>query len=58
MQLPSAKILLKEYHDKVEVFDIPTVEGTEQLAWVMKRIISRLKGMFVEIGIDATCTSQ
>ena|SRR5882762_6297099 len=54
-QLPLAEILLKEYSDDVDVFEIPTAGGVEQLCWGMKRVSSRLKGMVVEIGIDATC---
>ena len=55
-QLPSAEILLKEYSDDIDVFDIPVADGVEQLCWGMKRVASWLKGMVVEIGIDATCT--
>jgi len=56
MQLPSAKLLLKAYSNDVDVFDTPTVEGVEQLAWGMKKIMERLHGKVAEIGIDATCT--
>jgi len=55
-QLPSAKILLKEYSDDVDVFDIQVAEGVEQLCWGMKKILSQMKRKVVEIGIDATCT--
>jgi hypothetical protein len=54
-QLPSAKILLKEYSNDVDIFDIPVAEGIEQLCWGMKKVASRLKGKVVEIGIDSTC---
>jgi hypothetical protein len=57
MQLPSATMLLKEYRHDVDVFDIPTAEGIEQLAWGMKKIVGQLRGKVAEIGIDATCTS-
>lgn len=54
-QLPSAEILLNEYSDDVDVFNIPVADGVEQLCWGMKKVASRLKGKVVEIGIDATC---
>lgn len=57
-QLPSAKILLKEYSEGVDLFNIPTVDGVEQLCWGMKKIMGSLKGKVVEIGIDATCAYQ
>lgn len=55
LQLPSAEILLKEYGDDVDVFDIPVEDGVQQLCWGMKKIAAKLKGKVVEIGIDATC---
>jgi hypothetical protein len=55
LQLPSAEILLREYSDKVNVFDLPKVDGMEQLAWGMKKVSDRLRGKVVEVGIDATC---
>ena len=55
MQLPSAEILLKDYSDDVDVFDIEKIEGVEQLCWGMKKIAQRLCGQIVEVGIDATC---
>ena len=54
-QLPSAEILLKEYSDDVDVFDITVADGVEQLCWGMKEVANRLKGKVVEIGVDATC---
>jgi len=55
LQLPSVTILLKENNEDVEVFDIPIVEGIEQLWWGMKKVALQLKGKVVEVGIDATC---
>lgn len=55
-QLPSARKLLAEYGDDVDIFepeDIP--DGVEMLAWGMKRIAKPLKGKVIEIGMDATC---
>jgi hypothetical protein len=51
LQLPSAEILLKEYGDNVDVFDIPVEDGVQQLCWGMKKIAAKLKGKVVEIGI-------
>jgi hypothetical protein len=56
LQLPSAKKLLAEYPEEVDVFDVGGIpEDVEILAWGMKRITTRLKGHVVEIGMDATC---
>ena len=44
MQLPSAELLLKEFPNEVEVFDIRRAEGVEQLAWGMKKILKEPKG--------------
>jgi hypothetical protein len=56
MQLPSAKILLDELGDNVDVLDPQPAEGVQQLAWAMKKVMEPLRGKVVEIGIDATCT--
>lgn len=56
IQLISAKKLLAEYGDAVDIFDLVGVlDGVEILAWGMKRIAETLRGKIVEIGIDATC---
>ncbi|KAF8996193.1 hypothetical protein BDQ17DRAFT_1330046 [Cyathus striatus] len=55
-QLPSAKKLLQEYGEEVDVFEPTGVpEGVEMLAWGMKKIAGDLKGKIIEIGIDVTC---
>ncbi len=54
-QLPSVRVLLGEFEDEVAVLDLPAMEGVEQIAWVMKKIVSPLHGKVVKIGIDATC---
>ena len=54
-QLPSVKALLSELKSDVAVLDMPEMEGVEQIAWVMKKIVLPLKGKIVEVGIDATC---
>ena len=58
-QITSIKTLLGEYHDDVAldvaVLELPKMEGIEQVAWVMKKIVLPLWGKIVEIGIDATC---
>lgn len=58
MQLISAKKLLEEYQDDVDTFDLPEIDGVEQLAWGMKKIIGALQGKIVEVAIDATCKFQ
>lgn len=55
LQLPSAKKLLQEFSDDVDVFEVNVAEGVEILCWGMKKTLARLKGKVVEIGIDATC---
>jgi hypothetical protein len=55
LQLPSAEILLREFGDDVDIFDIPVPDGVQQLCSGMKKIAAKLKGKVVEIGIDATC---
>jgi len=55
-QLISAKIVLSEHPDEVDVFDVVAEDGVEQLCWGQKRILASLKGKVVEIGMDATCT--
>ncbi|KAJ6563838.1 hypothetical protein B0H19DRAFT_1374489 [Mycena capillaripes] len=54
LQLPSAKILLKEFTDDVDVLDVHPADGVEQLCFAMKRILEPLRGKVVEIGLDAT----
>ena len=53
--LPSVKVLLGELQSDVALLDLPQMEGVEQVAWVMKRVVEPLRGKIVEIGIDATC---
>ena len=55
MQLPSARLLLEEFDDDVDVFKIDVAEGVQQLCWGMKKILLQLKGKVVEIRMDATC---
>ena len=55
MQLPFAKMLLEEFDDDVDVFEIDVAEGVQQLCWGMKKILAHLKGKVVKIGMDATC---
>jgi hypothetical protein len=55
MQLPLAELLLKEFPNEVEVFNIKRVKGIKQLAWGIKKILKGLKGWVVEIRVDATC---
>lgn len=56
-QLTSAKKLLEEYGDDVEVFETPGLpEGIVMLSWAMKKVLKELNGKVVEIVEDATCT--
>ena len=57
-QLPSVKQLLGELKDDIAVLGLPGIDGVEQVAWVMTKIVSQLQGKVVEIGIDATCKSS
>jgi hypothetical protein len=54
-QMESAKILLEEFFDEIDIFNIKVADGVQQICWGMKRIANRLKGKVLEIGIDATC---
>ena len=54
-QVASVKALLAEHQDNAAILDLPRMEGVEQVAWVMKKIVLPLRGKIVEIGIDATC---
>ena len=56
-QLSSAKILLNEYRDDVDVFEVDVQDGVQQLCWGMKKILAELKGKVIEIAVDATCKS-
>ena len=52
-QLPSARVLLAESSDNIDVFEV--APGVQQLCWGMKKILEGLHGKVVEIAIDATC---
>lgn len=52
--MESARKLLAEYSDDVEVLELPTQDGVIQLAWVLKKIIKPLQGV-KEIALDSTC---
>jgi hypothetical protein len=54
-QLPSVKLILGELEDDVAILRLPGMDGVEQVAWVMKKVVLQLQGKIVEIGIDATC---
>ena len=54
-QVTSIKTLLGEYQDDAAILELPKMEGVEQVAWVMKKVVLPLWGKIVEIGIDATC---
>ena len=55
LQMESARELLKEYADAVDVFDITPPEGVEMLAFGIKGIGPRLCPSAIEAAVDATC---
>lgn len=56
LQLPSARKLLDEYGDEVDVFSPRNVpEGVDILCWGMKKIETPLHGKIIEVALDATC---
>ena len=57
-QLPSVNLLLGELKDDVTILGLPGMDGVEQVAWVVKKVVGQLQGKIVEIGIDATCESS
>ena len=48
-------MLLEQFDVDVDIFEIDVAEGVQQLCWGMKKILARLKGEVVEIGMDVTC---
>ncbi|KIK15341.1 hypothetical protein PISMIDRAFT_115339, partial [Pisolithus microcarpus 441] len=56
-QLTSARLLLEECHD-VEVLDVTTLDGIEQLCWGIAAVAHQLSGKVVEIALDATCKKR
>ena len=56
LQLPSARKLLNEYGDEVDIFSPRNVrEGVDILCWGMKKIERPLHRKIIEVGLDATC---
>ena len=54
-QLPSVRALLSDFKGEVDTLSLPEMDGVEQIAWVMKKVILPLRDSIVEVGIDATC---
>lgn len=54
-QILSARVLLTEYKDDVDILTIPAVDRVEQVVWVMKKVMDPLRGKIIKIGINATC---
>ncbi|THU89691.1 hypothetical protein K435DRAFT_760822 [Dendrothele bispora CBS 962.96] len=52
--LESAKQLLEELRDEVEVVHTKVADGVEQLCWVLKKITGPLGKGVVEVALDAT----
>ncbi|KAF7426653.1 hypothetical protein PC9H_009022 [Pleurotus ostreatus] len=53
-QLTSAKLLMEDLSDDVEMFNVVIEDGIEQICWGMKQIARPLIGKVVEVGLDAT----
>ncbi|KAI5981987.1 hypothetical protein F5J12DRAFT_788454 [Pisolithus orientalis] len=53
-QLTSARTLLDECSNEVDIFDMKIPDGVEQICWGMKKISGMLEGKAVEIALDAT----
>jgi hypothetical protein len=51
----SVTALLKKWEGDADVFNLTLDEGVIGIAWGIKQVAKRLKGMIVEIAIDATC---
>lgn len=54
-QLDSARKLLVELENDVDILDVMTVDGVVALAWGLRTILNRISEHIVEIAIDATC---
>ena len=54
-QSASVKALLGELQDDAAIIDLLEIEGVEQIAWVMKKVVHTLHRKIVEVGIDTTC---
>jgi hypothetical protein len=53
--LQSGSMLLQEWEDDVDIFNLSLPEGVTALGWGVKRVSNRISGMVVEIVLDATC---
>jgi hypothetical protein len=53
-QLESANILLSEYAESIDKFELEAIEGVIALGFGLKQVAGRLTGI-VEVGLDATC---
>jgi len=56
-QMDSARQLLKEFSEEVDVFEVDEEKGVDQLAWGMRKIATKIGTSLVEVGLDATCKS-
>lgn len=54
-QMDSARQLLKEFCEEVDVFEVDEEKGVDQLAWGMRTIAAKIGTGLVEVGLDATC---
>jgi len=54
-QQESARELLEELLDDVDIMEIDTVEGMTALAWGLRKIVPRVRHQIVEVLMDAMC---
>ena len=54
-QMDSARQLLQEFGEEVDVFEVDEEKGVDQLAWGMRTIAMKIGTSLIEVGLDATC---
>jgi hypothetical protein len=53
-QAKSARILLGEFPDDVDMFEFEAIEGVEAIGWGLKSVASQLRDV-IEVAMDVTC---
>ena len=53
--MDSARQLLQEFGEEVDVFEVDEEKGVDQLAWGMRTIAMKIGTSLIEVGLDATC---
>jgi len=54
-QMDSARQLLQEFSEEVDLFEVDEEKGVDQLAWGMRTIAKKIGSGLIEVGLDATC---